>query len=135
VFVASETAAADIGDYVVDMSWTCGATAHDHALAQGYMFSLDDIGCPGTQKFTLRYNSGKHTATLEEYGNPDFSVRSKTTNLIGGGASFEFTRGDFDFAGVIVSADEDEAEVNITSLSWQDDDICEPGTYTFAAAQ
>lgn len=57
-FVVTEAADSSSFDFRVDMAWTCAAPTalEDVAPPPGYMFDLEDLGCPVAwpQRFVIR---------------------------------------------------------------------------------
>lgn len=106
--------------------WTCGseATYTEVSQDQGYQFALDDVGCIGVQKLTMRPDVGQ--IRWELYGDPTYAVVT-TTNSSGG---FTYTNDTLSVTGTLVSYDATSATVDLDSATVSGVSVCTPGTYT-----
>ncbi len=130
-FTVSEIMASESASFEVDMAWSCGTGGTTVTRPQGYQFRLSDIGCPATQKMTLRYvNTAPKRVMIEQYGNAAMS-KVEPTVTTGQGQAFVFEVGDLMIDGAVVSATSTQAVVRIDEVTWNGVSACTPGTYTF----
>lgn len=133
IFVAEEVDLDDTVGLEVYMEWSNGS-GPTLSQAQGYEFSLEDIGCDDyPQKFVIRMYGDPLWVAFEQYGNPNYSFAMPTTAAGGGGRAFSFGRGMLYVAGVVHSHDSQDAEVEFTTINWDGSGICTPDTYMFLA--
>ncbi len=134
VFVVSELATSLVDDFQVDMEWSCSNTFTDTTSHQGYQFRLSDIGCTGDyiQKLTLRVASSPNRVSLEHYGTAAVS-RTVPTQTTSEGKAFSYDKGNVSIDGVVLSNNAQQASVKINHVKWNGINLCDAGTYTFAA--
>lgn len=132
VFVVEEMDPDDAGGLQITMTWSAdvGPTL---IQAPGYVFSLDDIGCDGPQRFVMRLYGDPLWVAFELYGNPNLSWAMPTTPAGGSGRAFSTSARGLALAGVVLSHDSQDAEVVLTTIAWQNLGVCEEDTYTFPA--
>ena len=133
-FVASEMSVADLNDYEVDMTWTCGSGAPAVTRPAGYTFKLSDLGCPATQRMTLRVANVPPRVTVELYGYIGSCFTSSTAPTADG-AGFVFHEGGLVVAGAVVSSNAQQAVVKLEAATYDGVAACTPGTYTLPREQ
>lgn len=132
VFVAEEIDPEDAGGMVVDMEWTCDV-APTVTQALGYVIPLDEIGCGYPQKLVMRLYGDPLWVAFEIYGNPNLAWAMPTTPASGGARAFTTGVGGLVVSGLILSHDNTDAEVELTSMTWYNVPVCDEDTYTFDA--
>ena len=130
-FAVEHVSSADFAALTVDMTWTCGAPTTDETLAQGYVFRASDLGCPGIQKFVIRYLTNPNRVTLEQYGNRAlYLVEPTTTTTLG--QAFTFERGSLSLDATVRSHTANAMVLQVDSMQYNGANACTAGTYTVA---
>jgi hypothetical protein len=127
-----EIASEEMWGSQVDIAWMCGNGGQPRIYPQGYQFRLNQIGCMGNQKLTLRYTPGSHRVSIEQYGNPNYQL-TQPTKTTPAGEEFEFKSSALWVKGAILAANEAAATIRVDAIQVNDMPICSTGTFTFLA--
>ncbi len=132
VFVVEEVDLDNVGQMQVEMAWSCG-TAPTVSQAQGYVISLNALDCSLPEKLVMRTYGNPLWVSFEQYGNPNYSLAVPTTPAGGDDLAFTVHVGLLEVEGTLLSHDSQDAEVALTTITWDGVGICDEGTYVFNA--
>ena len=143
IFISEDYPAQGKYDMEVDMTWSCSSTTSVASTPvpsepQGYSFSLGDLGCPISQKLTVRPIIGSYSyVTLELYGTTlhSTSVPLKMNDDI---YYFDVNRRGFKVQGYFdkPSANPDDGlDVTFTEISYRGIEQCDLGSYNMEKEQ
>jgi len=131
-FVIEELHIDEAGPMLVDMSWTCGASAEEVLQPPGYVLELSQLGCGVPQDLVVRPLGGGERVAFELYGLPNIHVDAALEQSARG-QEFSLERGGFAAAGAILASGPAMATVVFDELSYLGAPVCSTGSYGLLA--
>lgn len=123
----------------VDLEWECGS-GQEQSGPTGYRLddqSFDDCAVEFAQQFVIRPNfvSGEPTNfRLMPYGIQGSWV-TVPVDEVGNAHVWEYDQLGFHASGTLDSWDAEELTLTLDSLTWEETELCESGTYTLSASE